>query len=125
MPEVLEEIDYVFTISGTMGLEAALTGGKVLCLAPTTYDRLENVVSPTIADFRRCGPIDNLYETLRAEKQGGWSQAEYASHLARFAYPGDAEGDAIANPASWEPRNLARVASAFEQVLDQVSEQYA
>ncbi len=125
VPEVLEKIDYVFTISGTMGLEAALAGGKVLCLAPTTYDRLENVVSPTIADFRRCGPIDNLYETLRAEKQGGWSQAEYASHLARFAYLGDAEGDAIANPASWEPRNLARVASAFEQVLEQVSEQYA
>ncbi|WP_338303267.1 capsular polysaccharide export protein, LipB/KpsS family [Erythrobacter sp. Dej080120_24] len=121
VPQVLKKIDYVFTISGTMGLESALAGGKVLCLAPTTYDRLENVVSPTIADFRRCGTIDDLYDTLRGEKQDGWSLANYAAHLERFAYPGDAEGDLIANPASWEPRNFARVAWAFEQVLDQVS----
>ena len=122
VPQVLQKIDYIFTISGTMGLEAALDGRKVLCLAPTTYDRLANVVSPGIADFRRCGTIDDLYETLRAEKASSWSQADYEAHLARHSYPGDAEGDAIANPASWAPHNLARVAWAFEQVLAQIEE---
>lgn len=122
VPQVLQKIDYVFTISGTMGLEAALGGGKVLCLAPTTYDRLANVVSPGIADFRRCGTIDDLYETLRSEKATSWSPADYEAHLARYAYRGDPEGDAIANPASWTPGNLAQVAWAFEQVLTQIAE---
>lgn len=121
VPEILEQVDYVFTISGTMGLEAALAGGKVLCLAPTTYDRLANVVSPTIADFLRCGPIDDLYETLRSEKPDGWSVARFKEHLERHAYPGDPGGDAIANPASWEASNIARVAWALEQVLAQIS----
>ncbi|MGE9292470.1 MAG: hypothetical protein ACQKBW_02565 [Puniceicoccales bacterium] len=123
VPELLEKINYVFTISGTMGLEAALAGGKVLCLAPTTYDRLENVVTPTIHDFRRCGTIENLYETLRTEKRDGWSKEAYAAHLERYAYPGDAEGDIIANPASWESRNLAQITQAFEYVLTRVGEE--
>lgn len=117
VPEVLAKIDYVFTISGTMGLEAALAGARVLCLAPTTYDRLENVVTPGIADFRRCGTIDDLYETLRLEKSVAWDLATYQAHVAHHAWPGDAGGDRNANPASWSARNLARVTWAFERVL--------
>lgn len=124
VPEILDRVDYVFTISGTMGLEAALADGRVLCLAPTTYDRLANVVSPTIADFRRCGSIDDLYETLLSEKSDGWSVARFKEHLERYAYRGDAGGDVIANPASWDARNIARVAWAFEQVLAQFSERH-
>ncbi len=118
VPQLLEAVDYIFTISGTMGLEAALAGRRVLCLAPTTYDRLENVVTPTIADFRRCGTIDALYDTLCAEKAGSWSLADYAAHLDRFSYPGDPEGDRIANPASTSPGNLSRVALAIHHVLE-------
>lgn len=117
VPEVLSKIDYVFTISGTMGLEAALAGGRVLCLAPTTYDRLENVVTPTIADFRRCGTVDDLYDTLRAEKMDPWDVARFHAHVARHAWPGDAEGDQVGNPASWSALNLARVAWALQTVL--------
>lgn len=117
VPEVLSKVDYVFTISGTMGLEAALAGGRVLCLAPTTYDRLENVVTPAIADFRRCGTIDDLYDTLRAEKTDPWDVARFQAHIARHAWPGDAGGDRNTNPASWSSLNLARVAWALQSVL--------
>ncbi len=120
VPELLEAVDYVFTISGTMGLEAALGGGKVLCLAPTTYDRLENVVSPTIADFRGPGTIDDLYARLRAAKSDAWSLTDYLAHLERYAYHGDPEGDRIANPDSWRPRNLACIAAALEHVLSEI-----
>jgi hypothetical protein len=122
IPEVLDAVDYVFTIAGTMGMEAALSGGKVLCLAPTTYDRLANVVSPTISDFRRCGTIEDLYETLRAEKTGGWDARAFKTHMAQYAWPGDGAGDLNANPGSWAPGNLTRVARALERVLAQIGE---
>lgn len=117
VPEVLSKVDYVFTISGTMGLEAALNGGRVLCLAPTTYDRLENVVTPTIADFRRYGTIDDLYDTLRAKKTDPWDTTRFHAYIARHAWQGDPGGDRNANPASWSALNLARVAWALQSVL--------
>lgn len=118
--QIIDEIDFVFTVAGTMGMEAALAGGRVLCLAPTSYDRLENVVSPTISDFRRCGTIDDLYRTLRAEKTDGWSVERYKEHMWQYAYPGDGAGDLNANPGSWAPSNLKRVAWGLSQVLAQL-----
>ncbi|WP_417464357.1 hypothetical protein [Kordiimonas sp.] len=118
--KILRKIDYVFTISGTMGLEAALMGGKVLCLAPTTYDRLENVVSPTISDLRGAQDISTLYANLQADKKDGWTQQEYAEHLEQHAFIGDPEGDHIANPGSWQPHNIGLVKQAFEHVLAQL-----
>lgn len=120
VPDVLAEMDYVFTIAGTMGMEFAFAGGKVLCLAPTTYDRLENVVRPTIADFRRCNTIDDLYDTMLAEKTGAWDPATFQSHMAHYAWPGDAAGDLNANPDSWSDQNLARVAWALQSVLSRL-----
>tara|TARA_A100001391_G_scaffold150652_1_gene108156 strand:- start:712 stop:2121 length:1410 start_codon:yes stop_codon:yes gene_type:complete len=118
--QIIREVDYVFTVAGTMGMEAALAGGRVLCLAPTSYDRLENVVSPTIADFRRYGTIDDLYNGLRAEKRDGWSLDRYRQHMQRYAYPGDGAGDLNANPESWLPSNLQRVAWGLSHVLSQL-----
>ncbi len=120
--DLLNKIDYIFTISGTMGLEAALKGSRVFCLAPTSYDRLENVVSPTIADFRAARNIDDLYETLRSRKTTAWSVDEYLQHLKRHAFLGDPEGDRIANYDSWRPRNLSRVANAFEFALSHIEQ---
>ena len=119
-PEIIRKIDYVFTVAGTMGMEAALNGGKVLCLAPTSYDRLDNVVSPRLEDFRRCGTIDDLYETLHAEKKNGWDKETYTRHVASYAYPGDGAGDLNANPNSWSPQNLTRVAWALSSVLNRL-----
>lgn len=118
--EILQKVDFVFTISGTMGLEAALNGNKVLCLAPTTYDRLENVVSPSIGDFHRTRNIEDLYDTLQKEKRIAWTRDQYLSHVDRHAFIGDPEGDLTSNRASWHLDNIQRVAHAFEHALQKL-----
>lgn len=119
--DILQAIDFVFTISGTMGLEAALAGRKVLCLAPTTYDRLENVVSPSIADFHRTRNIEDLYDTLQKEKRISWTRDEYLTHVNQHAFIGDPEGDLTSNRVSWHLDNIQRVAHAFEHALQKLA----
>jgi hypothetical protein len=121
VPRLLEMVDYVFTVSGTMGLEGGMLGRKVFCLAPTTYDRLETVVSPTIADFRSARDIDDLYERLLTQKAERWTPAEYLAFVLGRSFDGDPEGDIIGNPNSYRPANVALVARAFAHVLDQLS----
>jgi hypothetical protein len=118
--DILQKIDYVFTISGTMGLEAALNGCKVFCLAPTTYDRLENVVSPCIVDFRRARNIDDLYNTLQKEAPLAWTRDEYLHHVDLHAFTGDPEGDLTSNKASWHLGNIQRIAYALEHALQKL-----
>jgi hypothetical protein len=115
--EILPKIDYVFTISGTMGLEAALMGLKVFCLAPTSYDRLENVVSPGIVSFLNAYNIDDLYDTLKSEKTLSWTREEFLFHVNQYSFAGDPEGNLIANPDAMCTDNIRKVALAFEFLL--------
>ena len=113
---ILNECDYVFTISGTMGLEAAILGKKVFCMAPTSYDRLSTVATPNIEMFRSSLNIELLYEKCITNK-GGWSIDEYKDHMEKFSYPGDAEGDFLGNPSSWDGHNINNVAKVIEGLL--------
>jgi len=110
--DLLKCVDYVFTISGTMGMEAALMGNKVFCLAPTTYNRLSTVATPNIEDFRNAKNIDDLYNNS-LNKEIKWSLKEYKQHMENFSFIGDAEGDITGNPEARNSMNIKLVANAL------------
>ena len=114
---LLEECDCVFTVCGTMGLEAALKGKRVLSLAPTTYNRMANVATPTIDDFRSSINIDELFEKCQS-LTGGWTIEEFKQHMRMYSHLGDAEGDLLGNPISWEVSNVKLVVNSLMGVLD-------
>ncbi|MDB4762672.1 hypothetical protein OAG38_02925 [Akkermansiaceae bacterium] len=58
----IENADYVFTISGSMGYEAALLKKKVVTFSNNFYNRLENVT--------KCSDLENLGELLSKQKIG-------------------------------------------------------
>jgi hypothetical protein len=112
---LLDRVEYVFTISGTMGLEAAMKGKKVLCFGPNVYDRLENVTKVSIQDLLESKNIDDLYhhkgmmtESLKAD--------EFERLIERKSFKGDPEGDAQANPNVFGEVNIRLVSNAFDSV---------
>jgi len=110
--DLLSKVDYVFTISGTMGMEAALLGKKVFCLAPTTYNRLKTVAVPTINDYRQSNNLQELYQSS-VSREGAWSVDDFKCHMEKYAFQGDAEGDLTGNPKAWESSNIDMVTNAI------------
>jgi hypothetical protein len=113
--QLLDAVEYVFTISGTMGLEAARTGKKVLCLSPTVYDRLANVTRVGIRGLVESKNIDSLYH-FHGEPTESLSQVEFEELLLQRSFFGDPEGDLIANPNVLDDVNIESVSSAFDDV---------
>jgi len=118
--ELLDLVEYVFTISGTMGLEAAHKGMKVLCLGSTVYDRLKNVTRVSINDFSESKNIDDLYcnygfDTLELDFE------DFSTLIEERSFYGDPEGDVVSNPDVYSEVNIALVAGAFDSVCRELN----
>jgi hypothetical protein len=112
---LLDFVEYVFTISGTMGLEAALRGKKVLCLGSTVYDRLENVTRVGITDFSMSDNIDDLYHNHGVDTPK-LTLGQFTALIEERSFFGDPEGDTVSNPNVYAESNIGLVAGAFDSV---------
>jgi hypothetical protein len=117
--KILEFVEYVFTISGTMGLEAALAGKKVICFGGTVYDRLDNVKRVGINSLLLSKNIDDLYLNY-GDEPIKLNHEEFMKLVQVRSFDGDPEGDLTANPNVYSSNNISLVAGAFDVVCKEL-----
>ncbi|RKX28701.1 MAG: hypothetical protein DRP47_03635 [Candidatus Zixiibacteriota bacterium] len=107
--DLLKQIDIVFSVSGTIGMEASIMGKKAVLFCPTFFTKMPNVYF--------INDLTSIKKVLAAPCTDQRSELlEFYKDLIINSYEG-LIGDPVCSPASMTEGNLELVSIAFKDVL--------
>ena len=107
--ELLKHVDVVFSVSGTIGMEASLLGVKALMFCPTFFTNMPNVYF-----LEDLSSLHAALDSPLVEHKA--LLLEFYEELVTNSYNG-LIGDPICLPAAMTEENLSLVAVAFKDIL--------
>ena len=110
--KLLEEVEAVFTVSGTIAYEAALKNRKGFTFAPTFFNKLNHCIEVSWKDFAK-----KQIQDLSKEKPQGLEINEFSSWLIKNSFQG-IMSDSYGDPRSMQIENIDDLSTAFLTIIN-------
>jgi hypothetical protein len=109
--KLLDGVEAVFTVSGTIAYEAALKGKKAFTFAPVFFNKLKGCIEVSWKDFK-----NNSLTTLIESNSSGIAVNEFSNWLLENSFEG-IMSDAYGDPRCMQVENIKALSSAFLTVI--------
>lgn len=109
--KLLETVECVFTVSGTIAYEAGLINKKAFTFAPAFFNKLNSCQEVSWKDFKN-GALDTLIDN----NQKGLDVNEFSDWLLENSFEG-IMSDAFGDPRCINQENIQKLSSAIEMII--------
>lgn len=108
----------IFSVSGSIAYEAALSGKPAFLFAPIFFDSLRNCHNISLQTLREINNIDELLEKWSKALESKMSVEEFSKYLLTYSAKG-LISDPLTDPKCMEEDNLKSVSKAFIKLIDE------
>lgn len=118
MTEMLRYAKAVFTVSGTVAIEAMLQDKIAFTFARNFFNEYGKCFSLTLEDLKYVSNFEHLCK-IAEKKSAGKTSEEYQDFILKNSFRGII-GDVLHTPGAMEPENVALIAKAIDETVSNV-----
>ena len=116
--EIIQESKAIFSVSGSIAYEAALSGKPAFLFAPIFFDKLRNCHTISLETLRNTNSIYDLLEEWEKQLENKMPLEEFTKYLLTYSAKG-LISDPLTDPKCMEEENLKVVSKAFIKLINE------